>query len=229
MSSLEAKFAELESEWLNVCNRVGEDIAGWKQQLKELENEEDALRDEGRWTHGRDDFLGVLGRTRDELIHSQMVVAWLLDPCARHGLGTQVLKEIIHCVFGTACDVSGLERARVRREKQLVDGCLDIVVNAPGLHLVIENKVDAEEGEGQCAYYSRHLPEDALCILLSPDGRTPKSAAQDADAEIKNKFQPLRYAKLVEILEQALAGATNAASGRAVAEDYLKTLKKEFS
>ena len=45
MSSMEAKFAALESEWITVCNSVSEDVAGWEQQLEKLVNEEAKLRD----------------------------------------------------------------------------------------------------------------------------------------------------------------------------------------
>ena len=230
MSTIDAKFAALQTEWLTVRRHVREDIARWESCFGELEKEEAKLRDEGRWTHGRDDFLGVLGGHRDELTHSRMV-AWLLDPCARHGLGSRVLAGVIQAAFGSSCDVSGLERAVTRREVPLVDGRLDIVVTAPGLYLVIENKVDAEEAEGQCAYYSEHLPPDARCILLSPDGRVAKTriGVHEAEAEATNDFQPLRYAQLAAILHQALAVVTNVASGRSVAENYLKTLKREFS
>lgn len=230
MSTIEAKFAALQSEWLTVCHHVREDIAQWEFRFGELEEEEIKLRDEGRWTHGRDDYLGVLGRHRDELAHSRMI-KWLLDPCARHGLGTRFLAGVIQTAFGSSCDVSGLERAVTRCEVPLVDGRLDIVVEAPGLYLVIENKVDAAEAENQCAYYAEHLPPDAWCILLSPDGRLAKASlsTHETDAEVTNEFQPLQYAQLAAILEEALVGTTSVTSGRSVAEHYLKTLKREFS
>ena len=102
----------------------------------------------------------------------------------------------------------------------VADGRLDIVVEAPGLYLVIENKVDAEEGDGQCSYYCDHVQRpDARFILLSPDGRR----AREAEA-----FEPLRFTQLAAILRQSLTDASNVAPGRRIAEDYLSTLNTEF-
>ena len=74
---------------------------------------------------------------------------------------------------------------------------MDIVVEAPGLYLVIESKVDAEEA-GQCYYYSQHLSADALCVLLSPDGRLPAApkSSTECDPETVNRFKPLRYSQV---------------------------------
>lgn len=189
MSAIEANFAALQAEWLAVRRQVEGNVTLWEQRVDALAREETLLRDDGRWRHGRDDFLGVLGRHRDELMHSRMI-AWLLDPCARHGLGSRVLAELLEEVFESPWSGSGLARARTRCEVALVSGRLDIVLEAPGLYLVIENKVDAEEGEEQCAYYSTHLRADALCILLSPDGRESKSASS---------FKSLRYAQFASV------------------------------
>jgi hypothetical protein len=218
MNTNEAKFAELQKEWFTARRQVHENVQHWEDRFEELREEENKLRDEGRWIHGRDDFLGVLGWPRDELAHSR-IIKWLLDPCARHGLGTRVLAGVIQKVFGSSYHVPRLERAVADCEVSLVDGRLDIVVDAPELYLVIENKVDADE-TGQCAYYAEHLRADARCILLSPDGR---------EATATNKFKPMRYADLAEILQRVLAEVAIGASGRRVAEDYLQTLKREFS
>lgn len=214
-----AKFAAMQAEWLVLRRKLQASTTRWEQTFAELEREEARLRDDGLWLHGREDFLGVLGWQRDELAHSR-VVAWLLDPCARHGLGSRVLAGLLEEVFGSARSVLNLGRARTTCEVPLLDGRLDIVVKAPGLYLVIENKVDAEEGDEQCAYYSRHLSADAICILFSPDGR---------QSNAESSFRPLRYAQFAGVLRRALAGTTKQGPGRRIAEDYLQTLETEFS
>lgn len=219
MSVIEAKFSVMQTEWLAARTNLRTNVGHWERRLIQLAQEENRLRDDGRWIHGRDDYLGVLGRHRDELAHSQMI-AWLLDPCARHGLGTRVLAGILEKVYGTSGALSELQRARIRCEVPLADKRLDIVVEAPGLYLVIENKVDAEEGVGQCAYYCEHVQHpDPRFILLSPDGRRARAA---------EAFMPLRFTQLAAILRRALADATSEGSGRRIAEDYLSTLSMEF-
>jgi hypothetical protein len=227
-TSMEARFEALQVEWSGVRHQLRSHVARWEERRAQLAEEEVQLRDTGRWIHGRSDYLGVLGRERDELSHSRMI-AWLLDPCARHGLGSRVLAGLISTVFGSLA-VPGLARAITRCEELLVDGRLDVVVRAPGLHLVIENKVDAAE-DGQCQYYSEHLPAEALCVLLSPDGRMPAdkpSQADDGRPVVVNRFKPLRYSEFADILRAALNSTPTATDGRRIAEDYLLTLDMEL-
>jgi hypothetical protein len=227
ITSMEARFADLQDEWAAVRHQLRSHVVRWEDRRAQLADEEAQLRDTGRWIHGRSDYLGVLGRERDELSHSRMI-AWLLDPCARHGLGSRVLAGLVSAVFGSFA-VPGLARAISRCEEPLVDGRLDIVVRAPGLHLVIENKVDASE-DGQCQYYSEHLAADALCVLLSPDGRMPadKLLADYGRPVVVNRFKPLRYSEFADILRAALKSTPTAADGRRIAEDYLLTLDMEL-
>lgn len=215
---MEAKFASMIAEW-SVANELSVGLpAHWEQKFVELQTDELRLRDAGRWIYGRDDFLGVLGRHRDELTHSRMI-AWLLDPCAPHGFGTSILEELLATLHGHSPVAPGLARVRTRCEVQLVDGRLDVVVEGPGLYLVIENKVDADESDEQCTYYSQHLRLDSLCILLSPDGRESRTAST---------FKPLKYSKFADIIDQAMTRSPRSSNGREIVEDYLRTLRREF-
>jgi hypothetical protein len=183
-------------------------------------SEEAGLRAAGLWIHGRDDLLGVIGRHRDELTHSR-IVGWLLDPVARHGLGTRLLAALLQNVFNEPFDHLRLDQARVRWEVPVAEGRMDIVITAPGLYLVIENKVDTDEGDGQVLYYMEHVTEpDARFILLSPDGR--KAMGTD-------DCGPAKYSQIADMLEAALAVTPGTASGRPIAVEYLRTLRREFS
>jgi hypothetical protein len=197
------------------------DLVGrWTERLERIAADETMLRDQGQWSHGRADSMGVLGRHRDELAHSKMV-AWLLDPCGKHGLGTRVLKRVVQHVLGLGPLPSDLARVRVRCEVPIGDaGRLDIEVESAGFYLIIENKVDAEEMPGQCRFYCDNVKRsDAHFILLSPDGRHAIDAAECV---------PLKYSALAGFLNEALQDASADAGGRRVAEDYLSTLRQEF-
>jgi hypothetical protein len=94
--------------------------------------------------------------------------------------------------------------------------------------IIVENKVDANEGPGQCDTLFERFAEDvrARFILLTPSGKRPESACGDA----AEAFTPISYGVVRTVLADAL-GATSAAQspwGRRVAEDYLHTLRKEF-
>lgn len=219
-----SKLAELTSEWAAI-EVIGSDATRWDGAYAAMAAEEHALRAVGRWTHGRDDLLGVLGLHRDEVRHSR-AIAWLVDPAARHGLGTRMLAGLLAELFpADEFSPAMLTLAHPRCEVPLVEGRLDIVVEAPGLYLVIENKVDAPEGPGQCEYYYRHIERpDARFVLLSPDGRD----ARTSDLDVRSAFRPLRYATLAKLLDRAIRESPPHARGRAAAEEYLRTLKREF-
>ena len=225
----QAAFDDMLDEWDSISRGRTVDLDGWQRAVETMVSEERALRSEGRWVHGRDDFFGVLGMTRAEIRHSR-IIAWLLDPCARHGLGVRVLHGLIHRVFGST-DANRLAEhlfaARTTCEAPVDGGRLDIVVEAPGLYLVIENKVDAPEGDQQCDHYLLHTPRrDARFVLLSPDGRPPRSE----DEGVRSAFKLLRYRDLAVILRSALTAVPpSPGRGRHIAEDYLRTLQKEFS
>ena len=156
------------------------------------------------------------------------MIRWLLDPCGRHGLGTRVLESVVSATAGGVPLGAVLSSARARCEVQAGTGRIDILVEAPGLCLVIENKVDANEGEDQCGYYYRHFCDrkGARFVFLTPSGAQTVSATGDAS----NVFLALSYVQLAKTLEKALSAtaSTPAASGRHIAEDYLRTLKQVF-
>jgi hypothetical protein len=218
------RFATILEEWRPIQRRRVRSISDWEGMLLLIAEDETRLRDRGAWRHGPDDYLGVLGRSRDELVHSAMV-AWLLDPCGKHGLGTAVLGGVLSSAFGVETVTANLGRARTSCEVPLDEGRLDIVVEAPGLYLVIENKVDAEESDRQCQYYFDHvLRRDKQFILLSPDGRE----AVQSSPEAREAFKPLSYPQLREVIRQALRTPPPYGPGRAIVEEYVRTLEKEF-
>ena len=142
---MEQEFERVVSDWAQVRERSRSDISRWEQKVNQLALDEGRLRDSGLWVHGRTDYLGVIGLHRDELVHSRLV-GWLLDPCGHHGLGPRVLKAVLTHA-GLRCEGTVRpERARVALEVVVQEGRMDIVVQGPGFYLVIENKVDAEEG-----------------------------------------------------------------------------------
>jgi hypothetical protein len=219
MDSQERRFELLLAEWETLQSRTQSDVTIWEERIERLVDEETKLRDAGLWVHGRADYLGVLARHRDELTHSRLI-GWLLDPCARHGLGSRVLRGLLGCGGLTVDDAHALGRARVTLEHPLAGGRLDIVVDGPGFYLVIENKVDAAEGPDQCAFYAAHVDRaDRVLIFLTPDGREA-TAAPD--------FIPVSYRALANLLADALSAATSSGAGRDVASEYLRTLRLEF-
>lgn len=236
ISTLDEQFETMQSEWRQILQArvearrliVLEIVERWEPALEQLGVEARELKSRGRWVKGPFDFMGVVGASRAEVRHSAMV-AWLLDPSAGHGLGDRFLRAFLARAFpGQPMD--GFESARTECEVARLGCRADIVVWSDGFTLIIENKVDAQEGGDQCdVLYNRFVEEhNALFVLLCPKVRPelPKSATGEA----KEAFVVLDYPGLRADLVDALAASADLPPARArhVAEDYVQTLRRVF-
>jgi hypothetical protein len=91
MSAMEAKFTAMQTEWLAVRTHLHTTVTQWEQRLAALAQEEARLRDDGRWIHGRDDFLGV----PDAKCLSSMVasISWWKRPDSTSLLKTKLMQR----------------------------------------------------------------------------------------------------------------------------------------
>lgn len=126
---------------------------------------------------------------RKEAVFHTPFLAYLLNPQAAHGQGCIFLKAF----FDALGELKGFKRPgfRVDLATWLIDsevytgkwGIIDILIECPSKHyvLVIENKIDAEEGKNQlCDYadwmeHTRSQYRPRQMIFLTPDGRAPTS------------------------------------------------------
>ena len=225
----ESLFQVMDAEWQGIVQQspaADTNVAAWNAEMERLCREHDALARSGRWVIGSDDLLSVIGRARYEVYHSA-VIAWLLNPLGKHGLGTALLEALLgECGIGAVPD---LHLARPEVEVQRGDTRADIVVFAPGMTLVIENKVDAGEQDRQCDRLHEKFEAEpgAVFVFITPTGRAPSTAT----GERSNHWTNLSYRRLAELLERALddsAAKGAATTGRATAQGYLVTLRREF-
>lgn len=116
----------------------------------------------------------VLRLSRREYVHSN-VLSWLCDPFGNHGLGSAFLNKALAEAKLPTTSSKDLPFVRVRREHVGDSSIVDITVSTPEAFLVIENKVDAEEGVEQTAReYSDFKPKAEgrafAAVFLSPNG-----------------------------------------------------------
>lgn len=220
----EAELSRVLDDWRATCGTRQVSISDWESEMSRLAAEQRTLRADGAWLRGRDDWFGVLGIHRAEIRHSA-IIAWLLDPSARHGLGTRFLDSFLERAFHEAFDDT--DRARTRCEVTRGECRADIVIDTSTWTIIIENKVDAIESPRQCDILFERFGNDpgARFVLLTPSGTKPESASGEA----AEAFASLSYRDIREMLARAL-GSTAAGSvrGRHIAEDYLRTLEREF-
>lgn len=227
MSKLE-RYERVREEWLAIVGHRVADV----NRFADVKRQADILIDSGRWTSGPSDMLSVLGRQRDELIHSRLI-GWMLVPTNRHGLGRSFLSGFLGAI-APGEDLSGIGTVRVDTEVSSTgldqDGAsqiarADIVVRGDGLTIVIENKLDAGEQPDQCErlYWAwRSEPGDTRWVFLSPTGRAPVTTSSE---EARRAWLTLSYAEVHDLVERALAQGANAnAPGRPTVTQYLSTL-----
>lgn len=234
-SAWDESYAEMLDEWEAVEGEIerrrqaaAEKVASeWVGEFESMTNTYLDLIAQGKWQRGSDDLFNVIGIGRNELRHSAMI-AWLLDPLSKHGLGPEFLQAVLDDVFPhDQHDVSGL--TTVECEVARGDTRADIIVWGGDFTLIIEVKVDAGEGDRQCdRLYERFSTEPgALFLFLTPKGRSPKTATGEA----AEAFQSLNFKHLLELLDGLIDQdtATSPDIGRATTNNYVRTLQKEFT
>lgn len=221
----EFQYAVLLDAWrqLGGGGRAQRTLARWQASYGQMEGEQRRLRANGRWRRGHADLFGVLNISRAEIRHSAMI-AWLLDPIARHGLGSGFIDNVLRHTFSDE-SFDRVDSAVPKCEYAINGGRVDIVVFAKTFTLVIENKIDSPEGDDQCDSYHAAFKNhpNSYFILLKPGDDPPTSASGEA----LQAFRVLQYADVRTLLADALKRA-QPADGRHIAVDYLQTLDREF-
>ena len=158
-----------------------------------------AIRDakyDGTWRRSHFNIFAVLGRQRLEETHSN-VLAWLLDPCEAHGLGPAFLEALLSKVSNPTVPPNS-SGVIVEREKQEGGGRPDIVVHGEGWYLVIENKIDTRERNGQTHRYAQRCGAkpglSKFFYYLTPRGDEPDSS----------EFTSVTYRTIRQVLEKVI-------------------------
>jgi len=161
---------------------------------------------------------------RAEIKHSIML-AWLMNPNANHGLGDQFLRLFLKYLFANNRDsikseitffdieVFNLDDIEVRREWNRVD--LLLISESNGLVVAIENKVGTEEHSNQLKRYfdivTKEFPAHRkLFVYLTPDSLTPSD---------EQNWIIFDYSTIYSILKSLLESRKNSLS--TIISDFL--------
>ncbi len=222
----EAFIHDAEAEWIALNDAV---LSCWKADIKTMIAEQQTSLSAGRWVSGSTDLLNIIGRGRWETYHCAML-AWLMKPDGRHRLGEAFLRKVLDaCVQDLNIDFDDFTAFVPATEVNGPTSRADILVNGPGLHLVIEVKVDAAEGDMQCQrLYNDHARPDARFIFLTPRGRNPRSC----DKVTQKSWTTLSFrwvkSTLEELLKDNAARVEQEPDASATLRTYLTTLREEF-
>jgi hypothetical protein len=212
------QMAELTDGWAGTTHRRSAAIVQtWSRPIVDMETRFHGAIAAGTWRTGPSDTLGVLGRDRDELVHSRML-AWLLDPLGHHGLGGEAIRAFAEAAGITVSEDT--RRAIVQTELTRPFSRADIVIESPQFGIVIENKLDAVEGCCQCLRLADDYPGHHL-VFLTPSGRRPISAGDSVE-----RWTVISWKTVTRVVGQLLLQASGA--GVHVVEEYHNALRRIF-
>jgi hypothetical protein len=179
----------------------------------------------------------VLRIERAEIRHSNML-GWLLNPSETHGFGDRFLRSYLSQVLidleprptGLRIQASEVQLADLAGVEVFREwGSIDLLVQIPALKLlvVLENKIDAAESEGQLSRYFEKARtafpnHQILCLYLTLQGDSP------SDIGAKLGYIPTSHSKSLEVLERVAKNsrANIPESARMLIENYLTVLRR---
>jgi PD-(D/E)XK nuclease superfamily len=218
MDEAEDRLALMAEEWQAVLASSVADQAvlmDWEQSIDLMRREADSLRDQGRWRGGYRTLMHALGLQHRE-VYLTAGLAWLLDPDGWHGLGSKVLSGLLG-QLGLPPAINYPVRVAVEESRSGGETRADLVVRMPGVTLLIESKVYADEQPGQCdRLAAAWAPEQPTLVFLTLDGRPPRTADRSAAL-----WQCLAWAQVAVIIADA-ARVSDCAPG---VQDLLATIE----
>src|ERR1700742_3638770 len=212
MDEAEGQLAQISEEWNAVlASSTGGQavLANWEQSIDSMRREAASLRDQGRWRGGRRTLMHALGIQHSE-VYLTAGLAWLLDPDGWHGLGSKVLSGLL-VQLGLPSAIDYPVRVAVEETRA------DLVVRMPGVTLLIEAKVYADEQPGQCDRLAdAWATEEPALVFLTLEGRSPRTAITSAAL-----WHQLAWPQVAAIIADA-ARASDCAPG---VRDLLETIQ----
>lgn len=187
----------------------------------------------------RGDFFNVfsiLNVERKEIRHSAFLSA-LFNPNGEHGLGNLFLSDFIKNIvqkqklkFEWDCNDVYVNTEEPTEEK---NGRMDIYMESKGKIIIIENKIDAKDGENQLICYNNHARTKGNnhCLLyLTLNGQCASEISTDSKGiklEAKKDYFPISYKDdILPWLERCLEIAALYPKVRETIAQYIDLIKK---
>ena len=159
--------------------------------------------------YNQPNFLRVIGKHRNETAHSSFW-AWLLNPNESHGMGIEPLKLFITTALPHFKKEHTFENVTVVTEHSIRSGRIDIFIdsdhkkNEKPFSIIVENKVDSSENEGQTLKYyewarDHNKNKDNYFIYMKPYSFAGGEAKPlSVDATYTDGFNKVSFQELFE-------------------------------
>lgn len=198
-----------------VLDSLGEKLSDWRKRCQRELRRQLAKVGNDHPIKCKIGLFGPMGMHRAEVSHTR-ALAWLLDPRSEHGFGSDLFSALLKRAHvqagGPEFDVSLVEAERFFRGGKKDQGRTDIWIEGEwreetgpkrGL-VVIEAKIDSDEGGGQLDRYSKEVgrypaaSSRKLKLLLTP--------RQDEPVKVRNGWVPLSFHDLSTAFLSRLGG-----------------------
>lgn len=220
------RFEAFALEWQQASRIVVP--AEWFEEFEAAIEARERLVRAGQWGIGPRSLLGVLGERHLETRHT-VILAWLLDPLGRHGLGSRLAARFLASAVPErplAC-----EQLRCTTEELCATygGNVDIVMRGAGWRVVVEAKIWAgPSGDQLDRYYDEFLDDQTYFVYLTREG----TRAYSRRDEVARGYRPLSWRKdvlpaLRDAINESMIGCTES-SQLCAARDYLAALEEEL-
>ena len=176
-------------------------------------------------------IFSILRKPSDEEKLHSAFISELLNPKGSHNLGNVFLKLFINEILHQNLILS--EGIIVKKEKPIKNGRIDIFIsNQQNEVIIIENKIYADDQEGQLYKYHNYLKnnsKNSYLIYLTLDGHNPseKSLKSNNDSINNDDYIILSYRKdIVYWLELCIKETFNYPTLRETIKQYIFLIKK---
>lgn len=224
MSADKEKKMTLE-DWNKFFQRIRPVIEKYKTALEEKRKSGDCFN-----------IFSVLNVQRKEVRHSAFLSA-LLDPNGEHGLGNKFLSDFIKNIvhqqknigFDWDCNDVYVNTEEPTDEK---DGRMDIYLRSKKTIVIVENKIDAKDGEKQLIRYDNHAKTkgDNHCLLyLTLNGQCASEITTNSENQTlkaNTDYFPISYKNdILPWLERCLEIAKQHPRVRETIAQYIDLIK----
>ena len=189
-------------------------------------------------------ILSVANKNSDEIMHSK-IIASLLDIDGKHYQESLFLEKFLKIIEMN--DFINIKNAKIETEKSgenQKDGRIDIYITDGEKHIIIENKINADDQKQQIQRYVKIIyqnneeisPEDILILYLSKNGKIPSKYSLGnleiigdylKENENKAKFKAISYKKeILNWLNQCISEVENISNLKESLKTYKEIVEK---
>jgi PD-(D/E)XK nuclease superfamily protein len=233
-------FWECMAAYTALCNSRGQvyaDVLARAAPIMEKQRERYRLRPPNF------NIFQALGHAYREVSTHSAMLAHLLDPAGSHAQSALFLHNFLDVVQtaasrqGKSLPLPQLEdptQWRCRREVPLSDslGQVDVLLRGPGLLLIIENKVYADDPVNQLKRYWEFAQTEAearralpVIVYLTPDGRAPPPHSVGQSPRLTDNLILLSYAQDIHQFIQRSVNCLAAVSVAEVLRQYAELVR----